>query len=193
MQVIRAAGTRSFGRSISTNVNTVNAEEIALFSRLSSLWWDERGEFGMLHKMNPVRMNFIRDKLRETQLDELPSERVSLQPLEGLQALDVGCGGGLLSEVSTGTVLEVTFILNFCRVWHGLEHKPLPSMLLNQTSPSQLHMLPWTLTSAVAIWSTFTRQQSRWLNSQSASMSCALWRSLNMSTTLQSFFGYAVN
>lgn len=43
--------------------STVNADEIAHFSRLSSLWWDERGEFGMLHKMNPVRMQFVKEKL----------------------------------------------------------------------------------------------------------------------------------
>jgi len=83
-------------RSLSTNVNTVNDSEVALFSRLSSLWWDEQGEFGMLHKMNPVRMAFIRDKIREIQLDE--SELLSTRPLDGLDALDVGCGGGLLSE-----------------------------------------------------------------------------------------------
>jgi polyprenyldihydroxybenzoate methyltransferase/3-demethylubiquinol 3-O-methyltransferase len=86
-------------RWLSSNVNTVNDSEIALFSRLSSLWWDEQGEFGMLHKMNPVRMAFIRDKLREIQLDE--SEACKGRPLAGLDALDVGCGGGLLSEVSS--------------------------------------------------------------------------------------------
>ena len=49
--------------SSSNSHSTVNQDEIAHFSRLSSLWWDERGEFGMLHKMNPVRMQFIREKL----------------------------------------------------------------------------------------------------------------------------------
>lgn len=43
--------------------SSVNPDEIALFSRLSSQWWDERGEFKMLHKMNPVRIQFIREKL----------------------------------------------------------------------------------------------------------------------------------
>lgn len=143
MQVVRSAGTKTlFRRSISTNVNTVNVEEIALFSRLSSLWWDERGEFGMLHKMNPIRMDFIRDKLRETQLDELPSECVPLQPLEGLQALDVGCGGGLLSEVSIGAIPAVTLILTSCRVWHALGPKLLQLMLRSQIYPSRLLMLP---------------------------------------------------
>ena len=89
-----------FARGIATNVNTVDASEIELFSRLSSQWWDERGEFAMLHKMNPVRMEFIRQKLQEVELEEGSySVSSNMTPLEGLDVLDVGCGGGLLSEV----------------------------------------------------------------------------------------------
>ena len=78
--------------------STVNDAEIAHFSRLSALWWDERGEFALLHKMNAHRMRFIREKL---QLDPL-STRISepSRVLAGLDVLDVGCGGGILSEVS---------------------------------------------------------------------------------------------
>ena len=43
--------------------STINHDEIAFFSKLSALWWDERGEFQMLHRMNPIRMQFIREKL----------------------------------------------------------------------------------------------------------------------------------
>ena len=96
----RVVAIRSDVRSISTNVNTVDASEIELFSRLSSQWWDERGEFAMLHKMNPVRMEFIKQKLQEIHLEGgTPSTPSSITPLEGLDVLDVGCGGGLLSEV----------------------------------------------------------------------------------------------
>ena len=49
--------------SSSSSGSTVNPDEIAHFSRLSAQWWDERGEFGMLHKMNPVRTQFVREKL----------------------------------------------------------------------------------------------------------------------------------
>ncbi|KAJ3992152.1 S-adenosyl-L-methionine-dependent methyltransferase [Lentinula boryana] len=80
---------------------TVNANEIAHFSKLSAEWWNERGEFSFLHKMNPVRMQFIREKLLETAYDEQPEEAVDAKKvgiLEGLDVLDVGCGGGLLSE-----------------------------------------------------------------------------------------------
>ena len=87
-------------RGIASHVNTVDASEIELFSRLSSQWWDERGEFAMLHRMNPVRMEFIKQKLQEVQLEGgTSSASFCATPLEGLDALDVGCGGGLLSEV----------------------------------------------------------------------------------------------
>lgn len=83
------------------NQSTVNHDEIAHFSRLSSLWWDERGEFALLHKMNPVRMQFIRDKLVEMKYEDGHTEFDEDAILEGLNILDVGCGGGLLSESLT--------------------------------------------------------------------------------------------
>ncbi|KAI0629141.1 ubiquinone biosynthesis O-methyltransferase [Trametes polyzona] len=87
--------------SVSSSVggqSSVNPDEIAHFSRLSQQWWDERGEFGLLHKMNPVRMQFIRNKVLEIQREEDESKANELQPLSGLDVLDVGCGGGLLCE-----------------------------------------------------------------------------------------------
>ncbi len=89
--------------SVSASSSSVNADEIALFSRLSDQWWNERGEFGLLHKMNPVRMQFVREKILEVAHEE--DERVAAKLestskiLNGLNVLDVGCGGGLLSEV----------------------------------------------------------------------------------------------
>ena len=82
--------------------STVNDAEIAHFSKLSSKWWDEHGEFGLLHKMNPVRLEFVHQKLLEAAYDDgvIPEDTSSTHnPLHGLQVLDVGCGGGLLSEV----------------------------------------------------------------------------------------------
>ncbi|KAF8200393.1 3-demethylubiquinone-9 3-methyltransferase [Pholiota molesta] len=79
--------------------SSVNHDEIAHFSKLSSEWWDEQGEFTFLHKMNPVRMQFIREKLVEVVQDENPElEAGGGDILKGLDVLDVGCGGGLLSE-----------------------------------------------------------------------------------------------
>lgn len=83
--------------------NSVNRDEIAFFSRLSSQWWDEQGEFSFLHKMNPVRVQFIRNKLLEIARDESEDdgrEIVERGVLRGLDVLDVGCGGGLLTEVA---------------------------------------------------------------------------------------------
>ncbi|KAF8555960.1 ubiquinone biosynthesis O-methyltransferase [Imleria badia] len=83
--------------------SSVNADEITHFSRLSSLWWDERGEFALIHRMNPPRVQFIREKLieitREDQGEEIGrSMEQRRDALRGLDVLDVGCGGGLLSE-----------------------------------------------------------------------------------------------
>ena len=92
--------------SSASGPSSVNKNEIEFFSRLSSQWWNENGEFGMLHKMNSVRMQFIRDKILETAGDEgreaeLEEKARSGKFLQSLDVLDVGCGGGLLSEVCT--------------------------------------------------------------------------------------------
>ncbi|TDL23608.1 ubiquinone biosynthesis O-methyltransferase [Rickenella mellea] len=90
-----------------SSTSTINADEISHFSRLSSQWWDERGEFALLHKMNPVRVQFVRGKLLEAARDDAVSGHEELEierndnagrTLDGLDVLDVGCGGGLLSE-----------------------------------------------------------------------------------------------
>lgn len=95
--------------------STVNDAEIAHFSRLSALWWDERGEFALLHKMNAHRMRFIREKLLLEPVSSPPDAAVAAarasepsRVLAGLDALDVGCGGGILSEASPSLCLSPT-------------------------------------------------------------------------------------
>ena len=69
-------------------------EEVAQFSKLAADWWDPEGASAMLHKLNPVRLKYIRDQIdRHWQCDEC-----GRTPLEGKTALDVGCGAGLLAE-----------------------------------------------------------------------------------------------
>ncbi len=73
---------------------TVDADEIARFDRLAATWWDVDGPMRLLHAMNPVRLRFI----REQALLHFGGEAASITPLDGLRAVDVGCGGGLLCE-----------------------------------------------------------------------------------------------
>lgn len=73
---------------------TVDAEELERFSKLASQWWDPSGKMAMLHRFNPVRISYIRDAACR-QFDRDPKR---LDCLAGLRFLDIGCGGGILSE-----------------------------------------------------------------------------------------------
>ena len=73
---------------------TVNPEEVAFYQRLASLWWDEQGPFWPLHRMNHLRVGYIRDLL----VQHFNLDASSDTPLKGLRILDIGCGGGILSE-----------------------------------------------------------------------------------------------
>ena len=69
-------------------------EEAARFGRLASDWWDPDGRSAMLHKLNPVRLKYLRDQVDQ----HWQGDECSRTPLEGKSALDVGCGAGLLAE-----------------------------------------------------------------------------------------------
>lgn len=73
---------------------TVDAAEVARFSALAATWWDTRGKMAALHKLNPVRLAYIRDAT--CQQFGRDAKRVGC--LTGLRILDIGCGGGILSE-----------------------------------------------------------------------------------------------
>ena len=73
---------------------SIDAEEVAKFSRLAAEWWDPEGKFAPLHKFNPVRLSFIRQEAAA----RFGRDGKALRPFEGLSLLDIGCGGGLLSE-----------------------------------------------------------------------------------------------
>ncbi len=73
---------------------SVNPDEIAHFSAMAETWWDPKGPFKPLHQLNPTRVAFVRDQIcRHFGRDPLAEK-----PLKGLRILDIGCGGGLLSE-----------------------------------------------------------------------------------------------
>jgi 2-polyprenyl-6-hydroxyphenyl methylase / 3-demethylubiquinone-9 3-methyltransferase len=77
--------------------STVDPAEIAKFSKLSEQWWDPRGKMAPLHKINPLRLTYIRDAACR----KFDRNAKSLNCLAGLRILDIGCGAGLLCEPLT--------------------------------------------------------------------------------------------
>jgi len=73
---------------------TINKEEIQKFSKLADEWWDVNGKFKPLHMFNPIRIEYITDKIKQ----HFKINAGNLNYLKGLNILDIGCGGGLISE-----------------------------------------------------------------------------------------------
>ena len=73
---------------------SVDPTEVEKFNRLAAEWWDPNGKFKPLHAFNPVRLRYIRDLAAE----HFDRDAKALRPFDGLSLLDIGCGGGLLSE-----------------------------------------------------------------------------------------------
>ena len=76
------------------DAGAINREEVARFSRLAGQWWDPRGPMAALHKFNPVRLAYIRDRAAA----HFGRDPTRLDSLAGLRVLDIGCGGGILCE-----------------------------------------------------------------------------------------------
>ena len=77
-----------------SRADTVDQDEIARFSRLSGEWWDAHGPMAALHKFNPVRLAYVRDRAAA----HFHRDASRLDSLAGLRILDIGCGGGILAE-----------------------------------------------------------------------------------------------
>jgi len=73
---------------------SIDPAEVAKFEAMAAEWWDPEGKFKPLHMMNPVRLEFIAREIAA----HFGRNRQSVRPFEGLRLLDIGCGGGLLSE-----------------------------------------------------------------------------------------------
>ena len=85
---------------------SVVPDDVARFTAIADEWWDPRGKFAPLHKFNPVRLAFI----REQALARFGRDARARAPFEGLRLLDIGCGGGLLSEPVSRLGFSVTAV-----------------------------------------------------------------------------------
>ena len=74
-------------------MNSINKKEVEKFSKIAKEWWNPNGKFKPLHNFNPIRIKYVRDNIiRDFNI------KSSNQPLKNIKVLDIGCGGGLLSE-----------------------------------------------------------------------------------------------
>lgn len=85
---------------------TIRPEEAAHFGKLAADWWDPKGSSAMLHKLNPVRLGYVRDAIDS----HWAGDPASVKPLAGKRALDVGCGAGLLAEPLARLGADVTAV-----------------------------------------------------------------------------------
>ena len=85
--------------------NTINKQEIEKFSKMATEWWNPEGKFKPLHKFNPIRIRYIKDNI----INHLNIKGKN-KPLNNLKILDIGCGGGLLSEPMSRLGANVTGI-----------------------------------------------------------------------------------
>lgn len=86
--------------------STIDADEIANFATVARTWWDPEGEFRPLHRLNPARLSFLRDQL----VRHFDRDGSLTRPFAGLSLLDIGCGGGLVTEPMARLGFRVTGI-----------------------------------------------------------------------------------
>ena len=84
--------------------SSIDPAEVARFSDWAAEWWDPNGKFAPLHRLNPVRLDFIRDQA----IARFRRDPRARRPFAGLRLLDIGCGGGLLCEPMTRLGFRVT-------------------------------------------------------------------------------------
>jgi len=99
-------GFRGAWSSMAEAQTTLDEEEVARFATRAGEWWDPNGPFKPLHRINPVRLTYIRDQLAR----KFDRDTKAAQSLKGLAVLDIGCGGGLVAEPLARLGAEVTGI-----------------------------------------------------------------------------------
>ncbi len=90
--------------AMSPATSSIDPADVARFSAMADSWWDPKGPFAPLHRLNPTRLAFIRDQA----LQRFGRDGAERAPFQGLRLLDVGCGGGLLTEPMARLGFEVT-------------------------------------------------------------------------------------
>ena len=99
-----------------TNSINVDASEVDKFNKLAGEWWSSTGAFATLHEINPLRLNWIEENIKrgyqsaQSSVDEQHTDKTAEQGLAGKKVLDVGCGGGILSESMARRGADVTGI-----------------------------------------------------------------------------------
>jgi 2-polyprenyl-6-hydroxyphenyl methylase / 3-demethylubiquinone-9 3-methyltransferase len=78
--------------------STIDHAEVAKFTAMAEAWWDPSGSFRPLHRINPIRIAYIREMAQRHFAERCKSDATEHQPLAGFSILDIGCGGGLLTE-----------------------------------------------------------------------------------------------
>jgi len=77
-----------------TPASSIDPDEVARFAAIAEAWWDPNGKFRPLHRFNPVRLGYVRDRLAA----HYGRDVTRVQPFDGLSLIDIGCGGGLVAE-----------------------------------------------------------------------------------------------
>src|SRR6187401_1549192 len=116
---------------------TIRPEEAAHFSALAKDWWDPKGSSAMLHRLNPVRLGFLREAIDRHWGGDIESVR----PLAGKRALDVGCGAGLLCEPLARLGAEVTGVDAAVENVTAARHHAAGSGLIIDYRPGELASL----------------------------------------------------
>ncbi|MGO3083547.1 bifunctional 2-polyprenyl-6-hydroxyphenol methylase/3-demethylubiquinol 3-O-methyltransferase UbiG [Psychrobacter celer] len=99
-----------------TNSINVDASEVDKFNKLAGEWWSSTGAFATLHEINPLRLNWIEENIKrgyqsaQSSVDKQHTDKTAEQGLAGKKVLDVGCGGGILSESMARRGADVTGI-----------------------------------------------------------------------------------
>ena len=159
--------------------NTINKKEIEKFSKIADEWWNPTGKFKPLHKFNPIRIKYIKENLIEHF-----SLKKNNKPLKKLEILDIGCGGGLLSEPISRLGANVTGIdasknnINIAK--HHLKKSKLKINYLN-CSPENLNtskrfdvILNMEIVEHVENIDNFIKQSSKFLKKKWPHVCCNL-------------------